>query len=335
MASDVRVSEAITRLRSDGFQISGDKVQRWRCFGITSFRKSRANYFKPTVYRNLQYVLQIERQFGFERDHDGLALELAYRQFPVVPLDRVHDGARKELATMFSGLNRELHKIDDSGGLTFAPRRIPHAARNLVRRYLPNRKIRENPALANGRNILEKIVHLWLRVAYENEVINEAELLPILYAMGARDPAAVQVAITLAKIAVPVVPLLRPVNQGPLSALLDRPFEVDEVRYTIATMRIIYGMNAHMSAAGVSVFQSFTLDYPKIESEDTDPIRADVALRSLMYAGAVFLASIPMGKAMIDHVAAGNPYDPSVPIATLVAMKNVILPTIFGESIDA
>jgi hypothetical protein len=331
--SPTRMGQAISRLRSDGFPVSAYKLQRWRCFGIATFRRGRGYFFEPNVLRNLRYILDIERLFGFEHDHNGLALELAYRRYPTIPWERVHESARKKLKTMFNGLNRELHKIDGSDGSTFALRRIPHAARSLVRRYITNKQVRERPSLADGRDALEKIVALWLRVSYNNESITEAKLLPILYGMRVRDPNAVPLATILAKTANQVIPLLQVVHRGPLSDLLDREFDTDDIRYTVASMRVIYSLAAPMWEAGVSAFQSYAIDYPAIENAAADP-RTDVTLRGLMYAGAVFITGSPMGKAMIDHQLAGNSFDVSPAIRSFVAMKDAALPRIFGERED-
>jgi hypothetical protein len=329
--SRIRVTEAMAVLKGNGVQISPDKLQRWRCFGIESVRVGRANYLDPPVYRNLQYILEIERRFGFSRDHDGLALELAYRRYPTVPWDRVHDGACKELRIMFNKFSRELYRIDNSSG--FVAPRANHLARMIARRYIPDRKIKEGPSRKVARDILVRVAELWLRVTYNNESIKDYQIRPILYIMGGHDPLVIPLAASIAVLLNIVVPILRVNHRNSLHEVLESDFDIARIQATVSAMRSIFALNQQLWIAGVAAFESHTVDYPSIEDVELGSDRTDISLRSMIYAGAAYLEADPAAKPAMDLFKAGTPPDLSVPIAQLAGLKNAIT-TVFSGSLS-
>jgi hypothetical protein len=324
MDAPMPLREAIASLRNQGFEIGPDKLHRWRYFGIASFRSGRSNSMNAAVYRNLEYVLQIEGRFGFARNHHALALELAYRRYPTIPWDRVHDGARKELRTFFNGVSRELHRIDDSSGDGFLSPRFKQLASKIARRFIPNRKIKEDPSRKLPRDVIAQVANLWLRVAYNNEIIEDYKIRPILYTMGAKDPAALDAATDIAKLLSQVVPILRLGSVTTFDKVLEPRFSVEQIRTTVETMHTLYGFNAHMREAGVSLFESQTVAYPAIEG-DTSSHRIDVALRGMMYAGAAYFEETPLVKNAIDLLKSGQLRDVSAPIDALAQFKSTII----------
>ena len=104
------MSQALDQLRAAGFTIGPGKLHRLRVFGIRSTRCGREYRISEAALTDLRYILSIERFMQLVRDHNGLCLELAYRNYHTIPWDRVHRGARDRVAAVLATLDRELHR---------------------------------------------------------------------------------------------------------------------------------------------------------------------------------------------------------------------------------
>jgi hypothetical protein len=234
---------------------------------------------------------------------------------------------------MFSKFHRELCRVDNSSG--FILPRTTHLAQSIARRYIPDRKIKEDPSRKVARDIIVKVAEIWLRVTYNGESIKDYQIRPILYLLGGTDPLAIPLATSIAMLLNIVVPILRIATRSSLHEVLESYFDVSRIRSTVSTMRSLYSLNQQMWVAGVAAFQSHTLDYPDIETVPGDTTRTDISLRSMIYAGAAYLEADPKAKPAIDQFKAGTPPDLSVPIAQLAGLKNAVTTALGGSLSDA
>ena len=86
--------------------------------------------------KRLRFLLEVERRFGFERDRDGLAFQLAFAGYPVVPWDRVQTAVYKRPKATLTRLNVMIHKVAGEGGTYLEAREVERAAKNLATRYI-------------------------------------------------------------------------------------------------------------------------------------------------------------------------------------------------------
>jgi hypothetical protein len=282
------LSEALAQLGREGFRVSPDRLQRFRCFGIRSKRVGRRYHVEEQTLDDLRYVLRIERAFQLARDHDSLSLELAYRSYHTVPWERVHRGSRKSVASMLAKADRELHRANDWGAVGFHKRRIPHLAKQLARHYIPDHKIKHDPSNGLARQLLTLVADMLLRVMYHDELLAERDVLRLLYMLGAPDPGAIELARKATAMLNTACPLLRLGISNPFQAVLQTDPEIVEIQAAVHTMRQLPIMVGSMSAAGIPVPVPTLVDYPNFDPDESIFKRIDSAIHNLNYAAACF-----------------------------------------------
>ena len=172
----VPVSVALRDLRAEGHEVTPDKLQRLRAFGIATAQLRNRWYFTPEALRDLRYVLEVEQAFGLARNHDGLALELAYLGYHTVPWDRVHASAQKRVATFQAYLDRTMHRANNWYAPGFHERRIPNLARQLARHAIPESAVEQAQRMAVLRSALERLLRALLEAAYLDKPFRERDI---------------------------------------------------------------------------------------------------------------------------------------------------------------
>lgn len=306
MNNGPRLKDALALLTLEGFRISPDRLQRFRCFGIRSKRVGRGYHLESQTRDDLRYVLRVERAFQLARDHDSLSLELAHRSYHTVPWERVHRGARKSVAAAMAKMDRELHRANNWSGVGFHPRRIPHLARQLARHYMPDHKIKQDPSNKLARDLLVVVAEMFLRTTYHDEPFAERDVLRLLYMLGASDPAAITLAAKLTPMLNTVCPLFRLTVLNPFQAVLQTDPTTEEIQAAVHTMRQLPLMVQSMSAAGLPVPVPSIVDYPDFEADASTFKRVDSALHSLSYAAACFFNSNDGTRTTLQRYFAGE-----------------------------
>jgi hypothetical protein len=286
MSDGPLLSAGLEQLRAEGFYVSPDKLHRFRCFGVSSTRDGRLYRISPQALADLRYILQIERTFQLSRDHDGLCLELATRSYPTVPWRRVHEGARKGVASLFAIIDRELHRANDWSGIGFHPRRIPHLARQLANHFIPKSKIAVDPAYGIAWDLVELCLQMLLRVAYNDEPFNGRDVRRLLMMLRMSEKEAMDLSAKAMPLLAVASPMIRMNHKNLFQATLKSEPDVLEVQAAVRTVRTFPKFFDQMKAAGVQVTIPPVEDYPTIEENDSANVRVSSALRSVAYATA-------------------------------------------------
>lgn len=176
--------QALSALRAEGYAISEDTLQRFGEFGVTSICDGSRYYLTRNAVDDLRYLRQIERKYKLERDHDGLALELAYRGYHTVPWDRVHASARKRTEIVLNTINRGLYRANDWPANGFPLRRIPHLAAQLTSWFIPKIKGPQSPRQLAEKEIARRVISMILRVAYSEQTFTATDLRKLLMDTG-------------------------------------------------------------------------------------------------------------------------------------------------------
>jgi hypothetical protein len=300
------LKEARAQLELEGFRVGPDRLQRFRCFGIRSKRVGRDYHLEPQMLDDLRYVLSIERAFQLDRDHDCLSLELAYRAYHTIPWERVHRGARKNVADAMAKVDRILHRANNWTDVGFDKDRIPHLARQLARHYIPNYKIKQDPSNGLARNLIRIVAGMFLRATYHDEPFAERDVLRLLYMLGASDPGAMNIASRYTPMLNTVYPLFRLTIRNPFQAVLQTEPPAEGVQAAVQTMRRFPQMVQSMSAAGIPATVPLIVDYPNFEAAGSTFKRVDSALHSLSYAAACFFNSNMGTRATLERYFAGD-----------------------------
>ncbi|MGA8575268.1 MAG: hypothetical protein WB609_06185 [Candidatus Cybelea sp.] len=322
------MSEAFDQLRAEGFRIGPDKLHRLRVFGIHSTRCGREYRISDAALTDLRYLLSIERNMQLARDHDGLCLELAYRNYHTIPWDRVHQGARDRVEAALAKIDRELHRANDWAGLGFHPRRIQHLARQLANHFVPKRTIKADPAYQLARDLTEQVACMILPVTYNDSTFAERDVIRLITMMRVAESAAIEFAPKAMVLLEQVTPWLRQGRHSHFQIVTSGDAPEAEVRAAVQTMRIQALLIARLETAGVQTPFRPVPSYPIVE--DASEFGAmDAALRSLSYAGAFEVSHDPRGIANMAAYLAGDTQGIDTAIDSL-ATSYKLVPTVIG-----
>ncbi len=239
------------------------------------------------------------------RDHDGLCLELAYRNYHTIPWDRVHRGARDRISAALAKVDRELHRANSWSGIGFHPRRIPHLARQLANEFVPKRKIKADPAYQLARDLTEHAARMLLPVAYNEGAFFERDVIRLLTMMRVDESAAIEFAPKAMLLLDQITPWLRQGRHSHFQIVTSGDAPEPEVRAAVQTMQMQALLIGRLEAAGVRVPIRPVPSYPIVE--DASEFEAtDAALRSLAYAGAFDVSHDERGIANMAAYLAGD-----------------------------
>jgi hypothetical protein len=278
------VPVVLKELRSAGYTASADKVQRLRSFGIRSTRIGRDYYYEPATIGDLRYVLDVESAYGLARDHDGLALELAYRGFPHIPWKRVHRAARKRPGRIMKRIDRELHRVAKVRGKGFSEDAIAKLAIRMARHWIPDRKLDEDLSSGLARELLEATAKMLLRGAYHGRPFQEIEIRKIVMSLGVPEtmarPWAAEVAGLLNQ---RVLPMIRVNNTNSFHKMANRNASVLEVKAAIEMMRSLQFMIKRLQAE-MHLRPNFDIEeYPHIHRRKDPLAFIDFAIHCVYY----------------------------------------------------
>lgn len=180
--SDPLLGEVLEDLTRAGYLIGPDRFARLKPFGILSdgSRGSLPRTITTEHAQRLRFLLDVERRFGFERDRDGLAFELAFAGYPVVPWDRVQAATYKRPKATLTRLNVMIHKVAGEGGTYLEAREVDRAAKNLAHRYISKKAVREAAHLAVAHQALTAVFKIALDVMYLGQEFSVADIRRLL-----------------------------------------------------------------------------------------------------------------------------------------------------------
>jgi hypothetical protein len=187
---DKPLRTALSDLRAEGYDISDDRFARFKPFGIASERRPRiaARFLTAQTLERLRFILEVERRFGLRRDHDGLALVLAFAGYPVIPWERLRDSADKRIRVLRTRMNVELHRLIGVSGTEFEDRELTRGGRTIANRYMPKASLTSgNRRRAN--ELLAKAFAIVLRGMYRKSPFQESDIRTLLYGLGLPDEA--------------------------------------------------------------------------------------------------------------------------------------------------
>lgn len=308
IARGVPLSNALRHLRVAGYNVGTDKMQRLRGFGIESSRVGRGYVLSSSTYECLTFLLAVEKSLRLERNHDALALELAFRGYPVIPWDRVHAAAQKHVERLLALVNRELHRFNDRYGSGFHSRRIPHLAKQLARHYIPPQAVRGFPARLGLRETLERAFALILRVVYCGEGFTSIEVQKVLDDFGFETQAAQQLAAMVAPLLHEIQPFLLLNGQNSFLSAIREPADESDVRATVAFMNnlasLIEGIDSALGTQWASTLLSSR--YPEVPSPAPAFPKTVVFAHALFYSTAFLLRADPQTSQELSLYSAGG-----------------------------
>ena len=180
--SESLLKEALDSLKRDGYSISADRFARLKPFGIhtTGSRGSLPRAITSEHLERLRFLLEVDRRFGFGRDYDGLAFQLAFAGYPVVLWDRVQTAVYKRPKATLTRLNVMIHKIAGEAGTHLDAREVERGARNLANRYIPKSAVKAAAHMAVAHQALTAVFTILLRVMYLDAVFSAADIRRLL-----------------------------------------------------------------------------------------------------------------------------------------------------------
>lgn len=280
------VTDALRKLRADGYAVSADRLQRFRAFGIRSKRIGRRYYLSARTIRDLRFVLDVESHYKLARDRDGLALELAYRNYPVVPWRRVHAAARKRAPRLLSEFNRALHREAKVRGKGFSDAAIRRLSLRLARRYIPDKKLEEDISNGLARELLEFVLEMLLQAAYHRRRFEEAQIRRMFMTVGApENDARDQAAVAAAFFNEGLFPLIQMNEGNAISQAVSRPAAAARVKAAVQVMREAQWLLPQVQAAIHSRAAFPTPEgYPEFHRGSRSFARVDFAVHCILYA---------------------------------------------------
>jgi len=321
---DRPLAEVLRDLRASGYAISADKLQRLRPFGLRTKRVGRHYYVSAATVRDLRYVLDVEAAFGLARNHDALALELAYRGYLRIPWKRVHTAAQKEVRYQLNRIDRAFHRLSKSKKAAFSETRVIALSKQLARHLIPDRKLDEDISNGLNRELLEKVFEMLLLASYFDRPFAARDIRKLLQATGLPEPAALTLAQQIASLLNSERSLFRIDKNSAFRKAVSRAAKASKIRATVDMMRKLRalldevgGLNRNPVLAGVT-------DYPNFEHSEEGRPKVEVALHAVYYACVFALLNHPEAQATIKRYLAGEALDMSTPLAQLGAAIDMI-----------
>jgi hypothetical protein len=233
----IPLRDAVNELRLAGFPVSPDRLQRFRSLGIQSKRLGRRYFIDAATLRDLTYILKVEKFYGLRRDHDALALELAYRGYPHVSWRRVYAAARKRPARLMKKLDRDLRRFGRLRGAATGEAMRKLAFR-IARHYIPDHKLDEDLSYGFARELLESVIEALLNAAYLGQPFGEARFRRMFMGMGVCEADAVALSSQIAQfLNEHLFPMIQMNSANAIRQAMERPASASRVRDTITMMR--------------------------------------------------------------------------------------------------
>jgi hypothetical protein len=324
MSSDRRISEVIAQLEADDYDIGPDRFQRLRiAFELESPRRG---YLTARGAHDLRFILDVERALALERDHDGLALALAYLGYHTIPWDRVHSSAQKRADWLLRFLDRELHRASNSGTIGFPARRIPKLSRQVAKHYISTRAIHANPKLGPLRGVVERIATILLKVAYHDEPVREVDIISVLLDFGSQEvqlgdlPGQITAALNSAR------PHLLMNGRNILLVGLAGAASVEKVQATVMQMRQMLPALFQL-AKSFGIEGQFPLEfgtYPEADLGALAEAKIATGLLNLLYASSYWLLAYSEAVERVQRFAAGNAPELTETFANITGARDAI-----------
>ena len=277
------LDKALADLRSSGHALSPDKLQRLRPFGITSKRVGRTYYFSDQTMRRLSYLLEVEAAFGLTRKHNALALELAYRRYPIIPWRRAHVGARNAVRQFFNMIDRSFQRMTGNKKSAPTERHVVHLSRQMARQLIPDECLDQKLSSGLSRELLEKVLEIILRAAYLDQDAQESEVERLLANTGLKDDDARKNTVLLVPLFNKLRPTLRMDNNAFRNAIEEKT-NVSVIRATIDAMRKLQGLAQQTGIALTGSSPPTVEDYPIFSQPEQNYARVAVVSHAFSYA---------------------------------------------------
>lgn len=214
--------------------------------------------------RDLRFMLDVERIFALQRDHDGLAFELAYLGYHTVPWDRVHTSSRKRVAATFAFLDRALHRVNNWSGPGFHRRRIPHLAKQIAKHYIRKKAVEQNPKLLVLRGVLERLAAMWLGASYLDKPIFEADVRRVFLDLGVKEEHLAILSGQITQVANGVRPMFLMDGHNVLLSSVREETSPERVMATVQAMRQLRPLLRHVLVALNSPLSVDGGEYPNL-----------------------------------------------------------------------
>ncbi len=326
----ISVADAIAELSVEGFELSPDRWQRLKTpYGIAMTGKA---CISERGMCDLRFVLRVEKAFSLERDHDGLAFELACLGYHTVPLPRVHVSGCKRVALMQSAFDRELHRRNDWSGPGFHPRRIPHLAKQLAHSVIPRSVIKRSPRMGALHTALAHLFCILLDAAYNNTSITERSILGVALDAGLHEGDVMPllpVAANLLNMARPYF-LIDGQNRFPKNMLTEPSAEV--IQSTLSIMRQFGPLITRITAAlGVTLTVDVGL-YPEanLRFESADSALTMHYLNTWVYALAYDTLTTPVALARLRGFVADDTDELDSALSSITSIRDTTARLVAG-----
>lgn len=305
MGASRPLEDVVHELRASGHALSPDKLQRLRVFGIGSKREGRRYYLNAETIQRLSYLLNVEATFSLARNHNALALELAYRGYPVLPWKRVHTGAQNEVRHFFNMIDRMFQRITGRKKSALTDQRIVKLSRQVARHLIPDARLDEKLSSGLGRELLERALEIILCAAYLDQDVRQGDVESILIDTKLTHEDARKVAALFGPLFNKLRPTLRMKDNAFLRAIRG-PTTVTMVKATIDAMRQLRRLAQMMNTALTISSDPTVEDYPNFSKPQSGSPRITVTGHAFYYACARWVLNSDEGVANLGRLATGE-----------------------------
>lgn len=317
------LEDVTSELRASGYAVSADKLQRLRDFGVRSKRVGRRYYMSDETIQRLSYLLYVEKTFGLARNHNALALELAYRSYPVIPWKRAHTGAQNEVRHFINTIDRAFQRITGKRKSLPTEKHVIKLSRQIARLFIPNTRLDEKQRsgpdrelikrnltvkeLSSGlsRELLERVLEIVLRAAYLDQDARQCDIEGILTDNGLTDEAALNIATQLAPLFNKLRSTLRMKDNEFFRAIL-KPTSITTIKATVSAMRSLRTFAKILNRSLTISSDPTVEDYPSFVNPETPNGRLTATGHAFFYASTRWVINHEDGSVNLARLATGE-----------------------------
>lgn len=305
MANLRPLDEVASELRACGYALSADKLQRLRDFGIKSKRVGRCYYMSDETVQRLSYFLEVEKTLGLSRNHNLLALELAYRGYPAIPWKRVHKGGQTTVLHLFNMINRAFQRMTGKRKSVPTEQRIIKLSRQVARQLIPDTRLDEQLSTGLSRELLERVLEIILRAVYLDQDARLRDVEKLLIDNGLTDEHAKNIAAQLVPLFNKLRPTLRITNNEFFLAIRE-PASANAAKATVRAMRQLRDFLRLVKSAFAIPNDLTVEDYPTFVTQKSRHTGLTVSVHALWYAIARWILNNDEGTSNLQRLLSGE-----------------------------